>query len=111
MFGPNPELSPLASRKRLLLAESELNRAQLVGDMADMDAGLRKVGDRTRSFQAVASSAAVLLAAFAASQRGASADTASSHPWLRKLLKGAGLVSTVWLAFRTSRPARENTRP
>lgn len=103
MFGQHSGLSPLESRKRLLLAESELNRAQLLGDVADMDAGLRQLGERAKSFETVASSAAVLLAAWATSRGGRPGDSAAKHPWLAKLLKGAGLVSTVWLAVRSQR--------
>jgi hypothetical protein len=33
MFGKNPRMNPLGSWKQLLIAESELNRAQLVGDL------------------------------------------------------------------------------
>ena len=39
MFGKNPRMNPLESRKQLLIAESELNRAQLVGDHGRADGG------------------------------------------------------------------------
>jgi hypothetical protein len=41
-----------------LIAESELNRAQLVGDLAVMTAGVRTLTDRAKSFGSIASSAA-----------------------------------------------------
>jgi hypothetical protein len=59
-------MNPLESRKQLLIAESELNRAQLV-----------------QEWQAVA----------------------DGVHWLQTLLKGAGLLSTVWQAFRS--PGRD----
>ena len=36
MFGKKPRLNPLESRKQLLIAESELNRAQLVQEWQTM---------------------------------------------------------------------------
>jgi hypothetical protein len=100
---PDPQLSPLQSRKRLLLAESELNRAQLVGDIAALDAGLRALGARAQSIEAVATAAAVLFSALAAGRRGGPAEPAPKRPWLTTLIQGAGLLSSLWLAFRTDR--------
>lgn len=108
MPGQHSGLNPLESRKRLLLAESELNRAQLVGDVADMDAGLRQLGERAKSFETVASSAAVLVAAWAATRRGGAGDPGAKRSWLARLLKGAGFASTVWLAFRSPRREQPN---
>jgi hypothetical protein len=86
-----------------LVAESELNRAQLVGDMAALTAGVRTLTDRAKSFGSIASSAAVLVAGLAAWQRGKPVGAAARPSWLQTILKGAGLISTLWLAFR-SRP-------
>ena len=41
MFGDNPRVNPLESRKRLLVAQSELNRAQLVQEWVAMTVGAR----------------------------------------------------------------------
>ena len=103
MPGPNPHLSPLESRKRLLLAESELNRAQLLGDVAALAGGLRLLGARAKSFEAVASAAAVLFSALAAGRRAGTAKPAPKRAWLTTLIRGAGLLSSLWLAFRTDR--------
>ena len=100
---PDPQLNPLQSRKRLLLAESELNRAQLVGDVAAIAAGLQSLGAKARSIEAVASAAAVLFTALAAGRRGGPAEPAPKRPWLTTLIQGAGLLSSLWLAFRTDR--------
>jgi hypothetical protein len=62
-------MNPLESRKQLLIAESELNRAQLVADLAALTAGVRAITDRARSFGSIASSAAVLVAGLAAFRR------------------------------------------
>jgi hypothetical protein len=100
---PDPQLNPLQSRKRLLLAESELNRAQLVGDAAALGTGLRALGTRAKSIEAVATAAAVLFSALAAGRRLGSAEPAPKRPWLTTLIRGAGLLSSLWLAFRTDR--------
>ena len=47
----------------------------------------------------MASSAAVLVTGLAAFRRGKSA-AAAKPSWLQTMLKGAGLISTLWLAFR-----------
>jgi hypothetical protein len=107
MFGKKPRLNPLESRKQLLIAESELNRAQMAGDMAALTAGVRALTDRAKSFGSIASSAAVLVAGLAAFRCGKPAGADAKPSWLRTLLKGAGLISTFWLAFRSQRRDRD----
>ena len=98
-------MNPLESRKQLLVAESEINRAQLAQEWVALTAGVRTLTGRAKSFGAIASSAAVLVAGLAAFRRGQPVDADTKPSWLKKILKGAGLVSTLWLAFRA--PGRE----
>ena len=63
MLGKNPRMNPLESRKQLLLVESELNRAQLARDMAELTAGVRTLTERAKSIASIFSSAAVLVSA------------------------------------------------
>jgi hypothetical protein len=107
MFGKNPRLNPLESRKRLLIAESELNRAQMAGDMAALTAGVRTLTDRAKSFGSIASSVAVLVAGLAAFRRSKPLAADAKPSWLQTILKGAGLISTVWQAFRSQRRNRD----
>ncbi|MCU0783737.1 MAG: hypothetical protein MUF81_06755 [Verrucomicrobia bacterium] len=100
-------MNPLESRKQLLIAESELNRAQLVGDLTALTAGVHTLTDRAKSFSAIASSAAVLVAGLAAFRCGKSVDADAKPSWLQTILKSAGLISTLWLAFRSQ--GREQT--
>jgi hypothetical protein len=100
MSGKNPRLKPLQSRKQLLLAESELNRAQMIRDMAALTAEIHALGSRARSFGSIASSAVVLATGLAAFRRGTAADADAKPSWVRTVLKGAGLVSNLWLVFR-----------
>ena len=103
MSGKNPCMNPLESRKQLLIAESELNRAQLAGDVAALTAEFRALRDRAKSFDSIASSAAVLVAGLAAFRRGKLLDAGPKPSWLRTISQGAGLISTLWLAFRSQR--------
>ena len=100
MFEKKPRMNSLESRKQILIAESELNRAQLVGDMAVLTADIRTLTDRAKSFGSIASSAAMLVAGLAPFQRGKPVDADAKPSWLRTILKGTGLISTLWLVFR-----------
>ena len=90
MFGKNPRMNPLESRKQLLIAESELNRAQLAGDLAALTAGVRTLADRAKSFGSIASSAAVLVAGLAAFRRGKPVDAVAKPSWLANPAQGRG---------------------
>ena len=103
MSGKNPRMNSLESRKQLLIAESEINRAQLLDEMAALTAGVRTVTDRAKSFGSIASSAMVLVAGLAAFRRGKTVDADAKPSWLQTALKGAGMVSTLWMAFRSRR--------
>jgi hypothetical protein len=94
-------MNPIQLRKQLLLAESELNRAQLVADITALRMGAHTLAARARSFRAIASTAAVLVAALAAFRGRKSADAAAKPSWLQTLLKSASLISTIWLACRS----------
>jgi hypothetical protein len=100
MFGENASMSPLESHKQRLLAASEFNRERLGEDLIALTAGLRTLTDRAKSYGAIASSVAVLVAGLAAFRHSKSAPVGAKTSWLRRILKGAGMASTIWLAFR-----------
>jgi hypothetical protein len=93
-------MNPLQSRKQLLLAESELNRAQLVADITGLTADVRALAGRAKSIGLIASSATALLLGLAAFRRKKSPPAAEKPSWLPTILKAAGLLSSLWLAFR-----------
>jgi hypothetical protein len=101
-------MNPLESRKQLLIAESELNRAQLAQEWAAMTAGVRTITDRARSFGSIASAAALLVAGLAAVRRSKAADADVKPSWWQTLLRGTRLVSTLWLALRAKGRDRAN---
>jgi hypothetical protein len=100
MFGKNPRLNPLESRKQLLIAESELNRAQLVQEWQTMADGVRSVADRARTISFLASAAASLIAGLASFRRTGSAPAGEKPSWWQTLLKGAQLAGLLWSEFR-----------
>ena len=100
MFGKNPRMNPLELRKQLLIAESELNRAQLVQEWQTMADGVRSVADRARTINCLASAAASLIAGLASFRRTGSAPAGEKPSWWQTLLKGAQLAGLLWSEFR-----------
>jgi hypothetical protein len=101
-------MTALKSRKQLLLAESELNRALLREDwrtLAEESAALARQAGTIRS---MVSAAATLAAGLASCRRQAAAPAAAKTSWWRTLLKGAGLVGSFWSEIRGSGRAQKN---
>ena len=108
MFGKNPRVKALESRKQLLIAESELNRAQLVEEMAGLKADVHALAGRAKSIGLIASSATALLVGLAAFRRKKPPPAGEKRGWLQTVLKGAGLISSLWLAFRPQARNRDD---
>jgi len=100
MFGNNPGVNPLESRKRLLVAESEINRVQLLNEWQTMTVGVRSLADQVKSVSSLASAAALLVAGVAAFRRGRASPSGGKSSWLQTALKGAQVASSIWLAIR-----------
>ena len=101
MSGKNPRMNPLETRKQLLIAESELNRAQLVQEwqmVADDAHALARKASIIASWVSIAAS---LVAGLAFLRRKKSAHAAEKPSRLQTILRGAGLVSTIWRLFRS----------
>jgi hypothetical protein len=108
MFGEAPHLSQLESRKRLLLAESELNRAQLCEEWQTMAHGVRDLARQAKTIAVWTSSAALLVAGVTALRRHRPAPGTAKSSWFQKILNGARLASTIWFAFRAHRHQEEH---
>jgi hypothetical protein len=100
MFGKKPLLNPLESRKQLLIAESELNRAQLVQEWQALADGVRSVADRACTISSLASTAISLIASLASFRRARSAPADEKSSWWQTLLKVAPLAGLLWSKFR-----------
>jgi len=91
-------MKPLCSRKQLLIAESELNRAQLALEWQTMADEVHALSEQARTVRSMASATASLVAGLASLRRKKSAPEKPS--WLQTALKSAGLVSEFWQRFR-----------
>jgi len=103
MPGRNHRLTPLELRKQMLIVESELNRTQFKHEWGGVADGVRAVAHRAKSIGTFATSTAVLVSALAAFKGGGTAAPGAKPSRWRRALKGAGLISNFWLAFRARR--------
>jgi hypothetical protein len=99
MFGKTPSINPLASRKQLLIAESELNRAGLVEEWQNLADGVRSLTSKARTIRSFASAAVSLIAGFTSFRRAKSAFAGEKPSWWQTLLKAAQLAGSLWLEF------------
>lgn len=97
-------MTPLATRKRLLIAESDLNRARLMMELDGLTNGFRALSGRSSNVQLVASSSVGFAAGLAAFQRGSAIASGGGRPSrLQTVLQCAGFAASLWLAFRAPR--------
>lgn len=92
-------MNPLQQQKELLIAESELNRAQLREDWCAMTAGVHTLTTRMKSIGTLASAAALVVSAISGYRRERAASAAAS--WIDTALKAVKVAGSVWLAFRS----------
>lgn len=93
-------MKSLESRKQLLIAESELNRAQLVQEWNTLADEARSLVQKARTISSFASAAATLVAGLASCRRKTSPPAAAKPSWGQTIVKVAGLISTFWSEFR-----------
>jgi hypothetical protein len=96
-----PLVSPLELRKKLLIAESELNRAQLVDEWEAATEWHRTLSAGVKTAGSVASAAALLVSGLRAFRRKRAPQDDANTSWLQPVIKGAGLISSLWTAFRS----------
>jgi hypothetical protein len=104
MPGKNFHLTPLESRRQLLLVESELNRAQLLNELRDLKIEIHQLQDQVQAIGSIASSAAKLATTFSAisnafTHRDSGEKRKSS--WISTLLNGARTGASIWGALRS----------
>ena len=93
-------MNPLASRKKLLVLESELNRVQLVQTWHTMTGEGRALANQAQTFRSLVSAAASLMTGLASLRRKKTAPAGEKPPWWQTVLKGAQLASSLWSEFR-----------
>jgi hypothetical protein len=104
MPGKNFHLTPLESRKQLLLVESELNRAQLLNELRDLNNEIHHFKSQVQAAGALVSSAAKLATTFSAiGSAFTHHDTGKNgkSSWISTLLNGARTGASIWGALRS----------
>jgi hypothetical protein len=101
-------MNPLESRKQLLIAESELNRAELLRDWQTMADDVHALARKAGIIGSWVSIAASLVAGLAFFRRKKSAPTAEKPSWWQTILKGAGMVGSFWSEFRSQRRTQKD---
>ncbi|MDR3460352.1 MAG: hypothetical protein P4N60_23220 [Verrucomicrobiae bacterium] len=94
-------MNPLASRKKLLIAESDLNRAQLAQEWQAMSADAHALAYRAGTLRSLATMALTLAASLVSLRQKSAAPAAEKTSWLQTILKGAQLAGSLWSEFRT----------
>ncbi len=104
MPGENFHLTPLESRKQLLLVESELNRAQLINELRALKSEINHLKAQAHAIGSIASSAAQLATTFSAISRvftHRNGEEGKSRSWISTLLNGARTGISLWSALRS----------
>jgi hypothetical protein len=107
MPGTKSSLTPLESRKQLLLLESELNRVQLLNEARQLKNELGHLQEQVQTISSLAASAANLAATCSAiakvfSPRAGNGEKKQS--WISTLFNGLKTGSALWENFRSRRP-------
>lgn len=93
-------MNPLQSRKKLLLAESELNRVQLAHEWRTLAGEAHTLTGQARTIGTIVSAAASLVTGRWPFPHKKPAPADNRPSWLQTILKGAGFISTILTAFR-----------
>ncbi len=94
-------MNSLASRKQLLITESELNRAQLVQEWQMMSGEVHSLTNRVKIVGSLGAIASLLVAGLAFSGRKPSVPVAEKYSWWGTIMKGAQLAGSLWSQFRS----------
>jgi len=94
-------MNPSSPRKNLLIAESELNRAQLVREWQAMTGDVHALAHQVKTIGSLASMAASIISMLGWVRGAKLVPTEEKTSWLQTALKGAQLVSSFWSEFRT----------
>jgi hypothetical protein len=118
MFGKKTYMSTLESRKQALLAESEVNRIELIKDWEALKDEANRVKKHLRTAGSIASSAAVLatVASLVLRRRPEqpSAPSENNHahakvPWVAAALNGARVGASLFFKVRSMMRDRHRT--
>lgn len=98
------QLTHLATRKRLLLAESEVNRAELGKELRELQKGFTHIKKQVRTASSIASTAAMLATAislFRKPHASSHSNGAEKTSWITSALSGARLGTSLFLKIKS----------
>jgi hypothetical protein len=112
MFRKDTSLSSLQTRKKLLLAESEVNRAELVRELHKVKGEISHIKKQVCAIGSVASSAALAATAFSLFRKRKTSSESSNGSgkaasWLSAALAGARIGTSLFLKIRSMLRERE----
>jgi hypothetical protein len=104
MPGEKSKLTPIETRKQLLLLESDLNRAELIEAMRDWKNEVHRAKEHLTRLGTMASLAARIAATFStARQLFSHPADAGKKSWLSFLLDGVTTGTSLWYTLRSHR--------
>lgn len=104
MFRENPYLKGLETRKKLLLAESELNRAELTRDVDALQSEVAHLKKQAMAVGSLVSSGALIATAFSIFRRNKkseNSDGASKLSWITAAIEGARIGTSVFQKIKS----------
>jgi hypothetical protein len=105
MFGKKTYLRTLESRKQALLAESEVNRIELLKDFDALKTEANRIKKQLRAAGSIASSAAILTAVAAMMRRrqpeSPKPDNHAKPSWVNAALNGAQVGASLFFKLRS----------
>lgn len=104
-------MSVTETRKRLLIAESEVHRARVLQEAVEWGEAAGGVVRRVTAAGAVASAVVVAGAGWMAVRRRKAAGGKDRANWLQPALQTIGMISTVWMAWRSRRKDDSDEAP
>ena len=102
MFRKKTILSPLELRKQLLIAESEINRDQLLQQWQTLAGEFHSLAEHARTLNTVTSTIMPLVAGLGAFASGRLAPKPEQTSWLQRAISAARLASSIWALFHSS---------
>jgi len=101
MSGKISCLSRLTSRKQLLIAESELNRALLVAECQTLADEVQGFASQAETVSSLVSSTVSLMTGLVSLGGKKPATGGETTSWWQTAIKGAGLIGSCWSAYRS----------
>jgi hypothetical protein len=112
MLRKNTPLNSLQTRKRLLITESEVNRAELVNELKKVKGEISHLKKQVRTFGSIASSAALAATAFSLFRKRKVASESFNGSgkvasWISSALAGARIGTSLFLKIKSILRERE----